>query len=282
MQALAQQVDDAGVRRVTGDVVGDATRVRRRTHSRRLADALPRRRLRRASERALAQRECRVGRDRARQFRTRERHARARDDQHSAREQRAHGGRWWRAVFVWRSARRNDHGIAAPSVAARESGATRYVVDDPATVRDRRPARGAHLEGNPVGGATRLGATPSGAVKIAALASPQLARMISAMNRESINHFAELLFRDGARGPKRNVQGSGANGNHAMHEFLAHIGADSSRISQRRRQRSLASRTGSPLARWSSCSATRTTRRGDRSSTRRCPSRARAALSAGA
>ena len=66
--------------------------------------------------------------------------------------------------------------------------------------------------------------------KIAALQSPTLARMVSAMNRESINHYAELLFRDGARGPQHTRQGTVANGNHAMHEFFARVGADTSTI----------------------------------------------------
>jgi D-alanyl-D-alanine carboxypeptidase/D-alanyl-D-alanine-endopeptidase (penicillin-binding protein 4) len=81
-----------------------------------------------------------------------------------------------------------------------------------------------------IDGSTRLGVTPPRAVKVASLASPTLARMVSAMNRESINHYAELLFRDGARGPQRSVQGTVANGNSAMHQFFARIGADTSSI----------------------------------------------------
>jgi D-alanyl-D-alanine carboxypeptidase/D-alanyl-D-alanine-endopeptidase (penicillin-binding protein 4) len=50
------------------------------------------------------------------------------------------------------------------------------------------------------------------------------------MNRESINHYAELLFRDGARGSQRLVQGSVANGNRAMRQFLGRVGADTNTV----------------------------------------------------
>lgn len=101
-----------------------------------------------------------------------------------------------------------------------------YVVDDPATFATGAFRAALQSNGITVGGATRLGTTPASAVKVASLPSPPLAAMISAMDRESINHYAELLFRNGARGPRRNVQGTAATGNRAMHQFFARIGAD--------------------------------------------------------
>ncbi|HEY9229506.1 MAG TPA: D-alanyl-D-alanine carboxypeptidase/D-alanyl-D-alanine-endopeptidase, partial [Gemmatimonadaceae bacterium] len=50
-----------------------------------------------------------------------------------------------------------------------------------------------------VDGQTRLGPTPPGATEITALASPPLAQIIGEMDRESINVFAELLYRAAAR-----------------------------------------------------------------------------------
>lgn len=101
-----------------------------------------------------------------------------------------------------------------------------YVVDDPASFATGAFRAALQSNGIQVSGGSRLGATPAAAVKIASLPSPPLARMISAMDRESINHYAELLFRDGARGPKHTTQGSVPNGNRAMHQFFARFGAD--------------------------------------------------------
>ncbi|MDQ6717544.1 MAG: D-alanyl-D-alanine carboxypeptidase/D-alanyl-D-alanine-endopeptidase, partial [Gemmatimonadota bacterium] len=82
-----------------------------------------------------------------------------------------------------------------------------------------------------VDGASRLGQTPAAATKIASLKSPPLFSMIAAMNRESINHYAELLFRDAARGPQRDAIGSVANSSHVLRTFFADkVGADSSHL----------------------------------------------------
>jgi D-alanyl-D-alanine carboxypeptidase/D-alanyl-D-alanine-endopeptidase (penicillin-binding protein 4) len=45
--------------------------------------------------------------------------------------------------------------------------------------------------------------------------------MVSVMNRESINHYAELLFRNAARGPQRDRLGSAENGGAMLKRFLA-------------------------------------------------------------
>lgn len=105
-----------------------------------------------------------------------------------------------------------------------------YVVDDPAVFATGAFRAALQSNGIQVGGGTRLGTTPPNAVKVASLPSPVLARMISAMNRESINHYAELLFRDAARGPKHSEQGSVPHGNHAMHMFFARLGADTTAL----------------------------------------------------
>jgi D-alanyl-D-alanine carboxypeptidase/D-alanyl-D-alanine-endopeptidase (penicillin-binding protein 4) len=75
-----------------------------------------------------------------------------------------------------------------------------YVVEDPAPFTTGALRAAMMAKGIQVDGGIKLGKTPSTAVKIASIQSPTLDRIISAMNRESINHFAELLLRNAARG----------------------------------------------------------------------------------
>lgn len=106
-----------------------------------------------------------------------------------------------------------------------------YVVEDPARFTTGALRAALIAKGIAVDGGIRLGATPSSAVKIASIQSPTLDRIISAMNRESINHFAELLLRDAARGKERNVQGSAANGRSLLRQFFAtKLNADSTSL----------------------------------------------------
>jgi D-alanyl-D-alanine carboxypeptidase/D-alanyl-D-alanine-endopeptidase (penicillin-binding protein 4) len=115
----------------------------------------------------------------------------------------------------------------------RSAGVRRYsyVVDDPALFAAGAFGAALAAKGVHVDGQVRLGPTPAGATMVTSLASPTLARMVSAMNRESINHYAELLFRDAARGPRRSIQGSAAVGNHSMRLFLKNaVGVDTSAI----------------------------------------------------
>jgi len=96
-----------------------------------------------------------------------------------------------------------------------------YVVEDPAPFATGALRAALIAKGIQVDGGIRLGTTPSSAVKIASIQSPTLDRIISAMNRESINHFAELLLRNAARGPQRNEQGNVANSQALLREFFA-------------------------------------------------------------
>jgi len=106
-----------------------------------------------------------------------------------------------------------------------------YVVEDPArfttgALRATLIARGIIVDGG-----VRIGTTPSSAAKIASIQSPTLDRIISAMNRESINHFAELLLRAAARGPDKKVQGSVMSGRELLRQFFAtKVGADSTSL----------------------------------------------------
>lgn len=102
-----------------------------------------------------------------------------------------------------------------------------YVVEDPAPFATGALRASLVAKGVQVDGGIRIGRTPSSAVKIASIQSPTLDRMVSAMNRESINHFAELLMRNAVRGPQREKQGTAANGQALLRNFFAtKIGAD--------------------------------------------------------
>src|SRR6185503_4200762 len=106
-----------------------------------------------------------------------------------------------------------------------------YVVEDPAPFATGALRAALIAKGIQVDGGIRLGTTPSSAVKIASIQSPTLDRIISAMNRESINHFAELLLRSAARGPEKKVQGTAASGRELLRQFFAtKVGADSSSL----------------------------------------------------
>ena len=106
-----------------------------------------------------------------------------------------------------------------------------YVVEDPALFATGALRAALIARGIAVDGGLKLASTPSSAVKIASVQSPTLDRIISAMNRESINHFAELLLRSAARGPEKKVQGTAASGRELLRQFFAtKVGADSSSL----------------------------------------------------
>ena len=71
-----------------------------------------------------------------------------------------------------------------------------------------------------VDGELREGVTPASATPVASIESPPLAEIISQMNRESINHVAELLFRDASRVSAPDHIGSVEAGEAALRQFL--------------------------------------------------------------
>jgi D-alanyl-D-alanine carboxypeptidase/D-alanyl-D-alanine-endopeptidase (penicillin-binding protein 4) len=96
-----------------------------------------------------------------------------------------------------------------------------YVVEDPPSFATGALHAAMTAKGIQVDGGIRLARTPGSAVKIASVQSPTLDRIISAMNRESINHFAELLLRNAARGKDHDRQGTAANGEALLRNFFA-------------------------------------------------------------
>ena len=94
------------------------------------------------------------------------------------------------------------------------------VVEDPALFTAGAFRNALEREGIEIGGELRLGGTPSGASRVATFKSPPLWSLASAMNRESINHIAELLFRNAARTADPLGVGSAERGNLLLREFM--------------------------------------------------------------
>jgi serine-type D-Ala-D-Ala carboxypeptidase/endopeptidase (penicillin-binding protein 4) len=145
-------------------------------------------------------------------------------------EVRTTSGGWARVSIHSRA----DGGVEARGSIGTGAGTRSYelVIEDPAlftvgALRDALVASGVRVDG-----AIRLAPTTAGAVPVASLPSPPLARIIAAMNRESINHYAELLFRDAVRGPERNATGSADMGAAMLRDFLTQkVGAQPGAVS---------------------------------------------------
>jgi len=82
------------------------------------------------------------------------------------------------------------------------------VVADPVSFTAGAFREALRAQGIAVDGEVKVGRTPAGAVMVTAMPSPPLSRLISVMNRESINHLAEQIYRNAARGPLRNEPGT--------------------------------------------------------------------------
>ncbi|MDQ3697467.1 MAG: D-alanyl-D-alanine carboxypeptidase/D-alanyl-D-alanine-endopeptidase [Gemmatimonadota bacterium] len=102
------------------------------------------------------------------------------------------------------------------------AGERRYsvVVEDPALFTAGALRRALAARGIVVTGAVRLGRTPEHAVPIASLPSQPLSRLLSVMNRESINHYAELIFRNAARSATPSGVGTIDGANHLLQRFM--------------------------------------------------------------
>src|SRR5437764_1740486 len=70
------------------------------------------------------------------------------------------------------------------------------VVDNPASFTTGALRAALEKAGVKVDGRVTVGTTPSTATEVASIESPTLANIIAEMNRESINLYAEILFRD--------------------------------------------------------------------------------------
>jgi D-alanyl-D-alanine carboxypeptidase/D-alanyl-D-alanine-endopeptidase (penicillin-binding protein 4) len=123
------------------------------------------------------------------------------------------------SVRVYRAA---DGHVVARGTVGRSAPVRRLqlTVADPALYTAGAFAAALQAEGVPVEGGVRAGRAPAGAASVAALESPPLADLVAVMNRESINVFAEDIFRAAVRGPARTGEGSAAAGSALLQQFL--------------------------------------------------------------
>lgn len=94
-----------------------------------------------------------------------------------------------------------DGNLLVTGVVGASGGEKRYslVINDPALFAGGALRAALEANGVTVEGAVRPGKTPPGAQKVASFTSPPLSWIVSEMNRESINVVAELLYRAAAR-----------------------------------------------------------------------------------
>ncbi|WP_353267963.1 D-alanyl-D-alanine carboxypeptidase/D-alanyl-D-alanine-endopeptidase [Gemmatimonas sp.] len=133
------------------------------------------------------------------------------------------------------SARRigDDRVVVSGTIGAR-AGTARYqlVVGDPVTFTAGAFKSALEAQGITVAGDIKVGRTPQNAPLVTSLPSPPLARLVSVMNRESINIFAELLFRNAARGLDHKTVGSAENAAQTLQQFLTkEVGASADAVS---------------------------------------------------
>ena len=119
--------------------------------------------------------------------------------------------------------RQKDGSILVRGTVGTSAPPQRYslVVDDPASFTTGALRYALEKAGVVVDGRVTVGATPSNATEVASLASPPLGNIIAEMNRESINLFAELLFRDAAHAAAPDQAGSAATGLATLRSLLS-------------------------------------------------------------
>lgn len=121
------------------------------------------------------------------------------------------------------SARRvGDDRVLVSGTIGAAAGTMRYqlVVGDPVTFTVGAYRAALEAAGVVVDGAIRVGRTPADASIVTSLPSPPLARIVSVMNRESINHYAEMVWRNAARGTDRSGFGSAESAFETLNDFL--------------------------------------------------------------
>ncbi len=125
--------------------------------------------------------------------------------------------------------RSSDGAIDVSGTIGSLSGPRRYslVVDDPALFTAGALNAGLQNAGVTVAGSVRAGRVPSTATIVASFASPPLSQIVSEMNRESINIVAELLYRDAGRAAAADGMSSAEVAQANLRDFLGKkVGAD--------------------------------------------------------
>ncbi len=119
--------------------------------------------------------------------------------------------------------RTSDGTIVTKGTIGSKAGPRTYqvVVDDPAIFTAGAFRRALEREGITVDGELRLGVAPVAASRVGFFRSPPLWTLANDMNRESVNHIAELLFRDAARPGAPDGVGSAERANGLLRDFLS-------------------------------------------------------------
>ena len=117
--------------------------------------------------------------------------------------------------------RNNEGGITVTGTIGARSAPRRYslVVQEPPSFAAGALLASLRANGVEVEGAIRAGSTPAGAERVAVIHSLPMAQMVSYMNRESINHFAELLYRNAAR--EGDAQASSQSALESLRQFIS-------------------------------------------------------------
>ena len=119
--------------------------------------------------------------------------------------------------------RQKDGSILVRGTIGASAPPQRYslVVDDPASFTTGALRAALAKAGVTVDGRVGVGATPSGSTEVAFISSAPLANIIAEMNRESINIYAELLFRDAAHAASPDQAGSAETGLASLRTLLS-------------------------------------------------------------
>jgi D-alanyl-D-alanine carboxypeptidase/D-alanyl-D-alanine-endopeptidase (penicillin-binding protein 4) len=119
------------------------------------------------------------------------------------------------------AARQADGSVLVRGTVGRSAAPRKYsmVVDDPALFTTGALQAALERAGVKVDGVARVGSAPANGVQVAAVASPPLGEIVGQMNRESINIVAELLFR--AAAAKENQVGSAESGLMTLRQFFS-------------------------------------------------------------
>lgn len=117
---------------------------------------------------------------------------------------------------------RQDGGVELRGWIGTRAGTRRYqvVVEEPARFTAGALRRSLAELGIVIDGETVEAATPGGAQPVATLRSAPLRDLLSVMNRESINHYAELLFRNAARVATEGGVGTVEAANELLQDFM--------------------------------------------------------------
>ena len=222
MRALAQIVANAGIRRVSGDLVGDATAF----EAQRIPDGWLSRYLgasyaARVSALSLNSNMLHVAISPSKGAKAPVITLRpALSGYRVVNNTRISGtGRGARLTV----SRRGDGAIVASGWIGGRSGPRVYtvMVEDPAAFATAAFRKALQEQGIEVAGSVRLAAAPPTSISVGALSSPPLYQLARIMNGESDNHFAELLLRDAARGRESGIVGSARLGNEQLRALLA-------------------------------------------------------------